>query len=873
MIFIGLIYNLSLLIALSVVSSFVSFKWKQKITNEIVQGLIFGSTALIAMLQPLTLGPGLIFDGRSVVISLCGLFYGPIAALIAAIMALILRIYQGGLGVYMGTSVIAASAIIGIIFYYKWKENKDDISIVKLWLFSVLVHLVMLALTTLLPNEIILPTLSKIGIPVIVAYPLASLLISKIIINHFSKLKYTQNLQEREKRLNEAQKIAHLGSWEVNISNGKTNWSDETFDILGVKDNKITPSFFKFKELIHPKDYNLFENSYNESLTVFFKNFQIEARINETNKIDFKNVLIKWENIKDENNNHTRTIGTIQDITELKKTENFLRESEAKIRTLLQSIPDLIWLKDQKGVYLGCNNQFELLFGAVEKDIVGKTDYDFVDKETADLFRAHDLNAINKGEPSTNEEWITYASDGKRVLLETIKTPMFDRDGTLIGVLGIGRNITARKLIEKELIEKNNEYVALNEEYITINEELQENNKNLLLLNKQIAENEELQRNIKIAETTAKLKQEFLANMSHEIRTPLSGIIGMTEILYKTLLDDIQKDYVDTIKISSESLLSIINDILDLSKIEAGKMELRTNTVDIDVFKNKIKGTYDSLAKERSLYFDITIENDVPKFFLGDEKRILQIITNLLSNAVKFTKEGFIRINFSKTNQINNVIELKVSITDSGIGIKKDDQLKLFTKFSQVDSSLSRSYDGTGLGLAICKEFVNIMQGEINVISEEGKGSTFWFTFKTTIPVFDNSESTIIEANQISNTLNSRILLVEDKIVNQKVVTIMLQNIGCSVSIANNGLEALFMFEENKFDIILMDVQMPEMDGITATKNLKSKYTNLPPIIGLSANAMEGDAEKFIAQGFDDYLSKPVTIEQLQDKILKYINK
>ena len=362
--------------------------------------------------------------------------------------------------------------------------------------------------------------------------------------------------------------------------------------------------------------------------------------------------------------------------------------------------------------------------------------------------------------------------------------------------------------------------------------------------------------------------------MSHEIRTPMNVIMGMLNIVNETKLNKTQIDYIQTIQTASENLLNIINDILDLNKIEAGKMELKLNTFDVFKTANKIKKLFEETAKSKGIDFNVIVSKDIIQYIKADENRIVQIVSNLISNAFKFTNSGNINVNFSIANQNKERVVFIIEVIDTGIGIKEEDQKRLFTKFSQLDNTLTRSYEGTGLGLAISKEFAELMGGEIGVKSEYKKGSTFWFTF--TASVSDKNDytpdKTLIQKFKDLH-FNVSVLLVEDKFVNQKVETLILENIGCKVAVANNGKEAVDLISEgNKYDIVFMDIQMPIMDGVEAVSILRKNYKMLPPIIGLSANALEGDAERYISLGMDDYISKPFTTEQIKEKLFKWIH-
>jgi CheY-like chemotaxis protein len=284
---------------------------------------------------------------------------------------------------------------------------------------------------------------------------------------------------------------------------------------------------------------------------------------------------------------------------------------------------------------------------------------------------------------------------------------------------------------------------------------------------------------------------------------------------------------------------------------------------------------FEEIAKNNGVDFYVNLSKDIDQFIFADENRIIQIVSNLVSNAFKFTPEGSIMVKFSITNKLNEKIRYLVEVIDTGIGIKEEDQKKLFAKFSQLDNTLTRNYEGTGLGLAISKELAELMGGEIGVKSEYHKGSTFWFTFVAKVSDEKNyiSDKTIFE-NFKDITFNLSVLLVEDKYVNQKVETLILESIGCKVEIANNGKEAIDIISAgNRYDIIFMDIQMPVMDGVEAVTILRKTIKNLPPIIGLSANALEGDAEKYISFGMDDYIAKPFTTELIKEKLYKWTNK
>ncbi len=392
-----------------------------------------------------------------------------------------------------------------------------------------------------------------------------------------------------------------------------------------------------------------------------------------------------------------------------------------------------------------------------------------------------------------------------------------------------------------------------------------------LAVKEDITERKQAERDLQeleIARKTARFKQNFLANMSHEIRTPLTGVLGMIDILELTQLNEDQQDYVNTIKASGENLKEIINQVLDYSKIEAGKIELNPLDFEFQSILQNAEMLYRNITRP-GVKVNIQLDPAIPGFIKTDESRLSQVINNLVSNALKFTHKGSVSVQARLLEEITETqqVKIEVKVVDTGIGIPAHLQQKLFRPFSQIDDNDTRYYEGTGLGLSICKELVGLLGGEIGLESESLTGSTFWFTF--TAQIADYQQETQSLHNKYPNHQSLRILLTEDKVVNQKVVGLMLKALGHTVTIANNGAEAIELYEPGKFDLILMDIQMPVMNGIKATQILKERFPDLSPVIGLSANAFEGDREKYMTQGMDEYLAKPVKRDDFQ-KMLHY---
>ncbi len=673
-------------------------------------------------------------------------------------------------------------------------------------------------------------------------------------------------LRESEHRLNLALSAANDGLWDWDLITEKVYFSPRWFGMLGYGEKEFPGVLETFTYLMHaddlPRAMAAMENAFDSPNA---EPYQCEFRM-RTKQGGYCWILSRGSvTERDEAGKPLRMVGTHSDISARKEFEMALIESERRLATLFASLPGIAYRckNDPDWTMEYLSPAFTKILGFPVADFLGEHQRSFNSIVHQDD-QAHVWQlvqqALEKRERFQVEYRIVTSQGEVRWVLEQGEGVFDEQTGELLAIEGFIIDDTERKEAKDQLTHMNEE---LEDRVRSRTAELRRTNEALIDATRE-------------ADRANKAKSVFLANMSHEIRTPMNAILGLSQLLLNSSLSDKQRSDLNKIKNASDALLSILNDILDVSKIEAGRLELEQTQFRLTDVIKQLTDVVSMRLQEKGLNFELEIDERLDMALIGDPLRLSQVLINLVNNAIKFTPQGSIRLQVALLKQEGGRVELQFEVVDTGIGISPDKQALLFKPFTQADSSTTRMYGGTGLGLTICRSLVDMMGGGIEVESQAGQGTTMRFTARfevTDITELEQLEEPHYSAEQLQQILSGRqLLLAEDNPINQQVASEMLEQMGAHVTIANNGRQAVELAHCQRFELVLMDLQMPELDGLQATEKLRllPGYERTP-IIAMTANAMSGDREMCLAAGMNDHLPKPVRQEDLYQMVAYWL--
>ncbi len=617
-----------------------------------------------------------------------------------------------------------------------------------------------------------------------------------------------------------------IGLWNWDVKTDGLQWSNEQKEMYGMGQSEELNGLAQIQSFILPEDWERIVKNIQGPNIVLDQEY--DFRIKRKNDGEIRWLKSKSKVLLDENGNIESISGVNIDISEQVYAMNEIKESENRFRTMADASPVFIWTIDANGLASYYNKTFLDFIGiSAEEDIsnwgkiVHPDDVPSILDTMKKSITEHHFHGLECRLLRADGQWRWVLAQGN---------PRMGANNEFLGFVGSSIDITERKLFENKLIEAN-----------------------------------------ELAENVAKSKQQFLSNMSHEIRTPMNAIVGFTNVVLKTTLDEKQKEYINAIKTSGDSLIVLINDILDLAKVDAGKITFVKQPFDMHKSIRSILHSFDLKIKEKNLELVKEYDSDIPALLLGDSVRLNQIILNLMSNAIKFTHKGKITLSVKIQSEAEENMSIEFVLTDTGIGIADNKIGSIFHLFEQADINTSTAYGGTGLGLAIVKQLVEFQGGSISASSKIGEGSTFRFILpfgKTTMQIVEE-----VEILKLDSTIkNVRVLVAEDVVLNQLLIKMILSDFGFEHDVVNNGKMAIEQLQTHTYDIILMDLQMPEMNGFEATEYIRNTLKSNIPIIALTADVTTVDVAKCKEFGMDAYISKPIDENQLYSKIVALVN-
>lgn len=657
----------------------------------------------------------------------------------------------------------------------------------------------------------------------------------------------TAALLREKQKLAQAQKLAQIGSWEWTAGENTLAGSEELFRIIGIAlaDSKILlRDFFSF---VYPADQKYVSDIIDEAIQNL-QPFDLRHRMTR-NDGTILEIHTRGELILDENKQVVKIIGTAQDITARKKEEELEKLAMVAIKSY-----NAVTIANKDGKIEWVNDGFTRLSGYKLEDVRGTSGQILRRGKNTGLSPETDYyKIILKEKKPLSYENKNYSKSGQEYWVLTSLTPILGETGDVEKIISIDSDISKQKRAEQELILAND--IA----------EMSIENGNMAL--------EELRKAKEQLEESLKVKERFLANMSHEIRTPMNAIIGFTNLLTRSDLNEEDSEYLDAIKTSGENLLVIINDILDISKMSSGKITFEKIPFSVLKVATTLTTLMQPKAQEKNLNLSFHVDESISENIIGDPTRLNQILTNLLGNAIKFTNSGDVKLTISVLQKTKEKVQLSFEVSDTGIGIPAESLGRIFESFTQATDDTSRKFGGTGLGLAITKQLVDLQGGTISVRSAVNHGTTFivQLTYERCFLQTKGRTQKTQRGTGEFPLEGTRVLLVEDNVFNQVLAQKILERWKCTVDVAENGKIAVQKAKQKKFDVILMDIQLPEMDGYETTHYIRN-HLAVPkrntPIIAMTAHAFASEVEKCLNASMNDYISKPFNENALFTKIM-----